>query len=110
MKAQMNFDEKIKEYYIDLNGEPYEGLVYLDPEFNPDGKELKLICAKVLINDKEILSNTTQEWQPSALQHAIYSQIGDEESIFSIEVIDVSNTKAAVMNELIGLLAIQQNI
>ena len=44
------------------------------------------------------------------MQYAIYSKIAIDEPITSIKVADVKDTKAAVINELIGLLVIQENI
>lgn len=64
----------------------YECLVYLAPDFNPDINEVRTVCASVTINDKEILNGTTQEWQPAAVQHAIYSKIDTDEPITSIKV------------------------
>ena len=44
------------------------------------------------------------------MQHAIYSEIGDDEEITSIKVTKARMIETAVLNELIGLLAIQRNI
>lgn len=43
VKALVDFDEEIHEFVLDINGEPFECHVYLDPSFNPDSKEVKSI-------------------------------------------------------------------
>lgn len=118
MKAFLDYSEEINEFVCDLDGDPYEGHPYLDPSHNPYIKEVKKITAYIAINDKEILGYSdrggtfagTQEWQPSDMQSAIYNIIRYNEPITSIKIKDVSDTKAAVMNELIGLIMIQDNI
>ena len=63
VKAEVGFDEEIGQYYLDLNGEPYESLVFLNQDYNPTGKEVKKFAAWVKINEKEILSEQTlHEW------------------------------------------------
>ena len=110
VKAVVDFDEETQEFLLDLNGECYEDLVYLDPSFTPEDKEVKLIKAEVRINGKQVLDGSAIEWLPHTMQFAIYSQIGEDEPIKSIEIKNVSVTTAAVMNELIGLLAMQRNL
>ena len=57
----MDFDEEIREYVLDLNGEPYEGLFYLANDFDPSDKKFKVIEVDVDINGKNVLSGF-QEW------------------------------------------------
>ena len=121
VKALVDYDEEIKQFVLDLNGEPFEGLIYLNPNFDPENKEVRTIQANLYINDKKIFGIDkdedagtqdagTQEWQVSAVQGAIYEQIAENERITSIRVEGVQNTTADVLNELIGLLAVQDNI
>ena len=67
VKALLDWDEEIKEYVLDLNGEPFENLVYLDPSHNPDDLETKTISAKITINEKLITDGGGIEWQPFTL-------------------------------------------
>ena len=94
---------------MDVDGEPFESLPYLAADFDPDRNEVKTLFAEIKINDKRVLSGT-MEWQPKAFAYRIYSQIADDEPIDSISVKNVKDTKAAILNELIGVLAIQENI
>ena len=86
VKAQVDYENEINEYVLDLNGEAYESLLYLSPTFNPFDIDVKTICATVTINDQVILDGTTQEWQPLAVEDAIYSQLSLNEYVTSIKV------------------------
>lgn len=61
VKALVDFDTDIKQYVLDLNGEPYEAHYFLDPSFNPESKEVKSLYAIVSMNDKDILGETYNE-------------------------------------------------
>ena len=54
IKATVDFDEEVKEFVFDINGEPFENHPFLDSSFCLDDKETKIICAKVSINEKVI--------------------------------------------------------
>ena len=61
VKGVVDFDEGIREFVLDLNGEPLETLVYLDPTYDPDNKEVKTVCAYAYINNITIFKGTL-EW------------------------------------------------
>ena len=50
------------------------------------------------------------EWQSYMTQHKIYYVIDQRIPITSIEIKEVKETESSVMNELLGLLSIQDNI
>lgn len=106
LKALVDWDEGILEYILDLNEEPFENLVYLEPSHNPDNNETMTISAKITINGKLITDGGGIEWQPYVLQHAIYSQVDDSEPITSIKIEDIKQTSTEVLNEMFALLAI----
>lgn len=110
IKATVDFDDEIGEFVFDIDGEPFENLVYLDPSFSLEDTEVKLFFAQIEINNKIITDGGGQEWAPHILQFAIYAQIGDDEAITSIKVTEVKDTSSAVINEILGLLAVQKNI
>ena len=66
VKALVGFNEEIKQFFADLDGKPYEGYLYLESDFNPYNKQVKVLTADVMINGK-VISEGTMEWQPSAL-------------------------------------------
>ena len=104
----MGHDEQTDKYFVIVDGVHQKDL------------DVKTITAFVSINGKIILGKTDlagnpdpspTEWWPSTVQRSLRWKIYDDnESITSIKVARVLKTKAFVMNELIGLLAIQQNI
>lgn len=75
----------------------------MDQNFNPDDKTVKIINAKVTINEK-VVQHGMSEWLPSDLTFEVYNQIDEQEAITSVKIEDVrKDTTAAVVNELIGL-------
>ena len=44
------------------------------------------------------------------MQHAIWDKIYENESITSVKIENVKETTTATMNELIGILVMQENI
>ena len=44
------------------------------------------------------------------MQHAIWDKIGEKEPITSVKIENVKETTNVVTNELVGLLALQENI
>lgn len=85
VKAIIDFDHQIDEYLVDINGEPYECLPYLDPSFSLEDTEIKTISGWIMVNDK-IVHEGGAEWQPYVLQHSIFAKIHDEEPINKIEI------------------------
>lgn len=61
------------------------------------------------MNDK-VISQGGKEWHHAAMQHAIFDKIEEEDKILSLKIEDIRETTAATMNELIGLVALQENI
>ena len=75
IKATVDFDEELGEsgeFTFDINGEPFENHLFLDSSFSLDDTKTKIINAKVSINEK-VISEGGKEWQPSSMQHAIWS-------------------------------------
>ena len=66
VKAIIDLDIAIDEYLVDINGEPYECLPYLDPSFNLEDTEIKTISGWIKINEKIVLEGGA-EWQPYVL-------------------------------------------
>ena len=50
------------------------------------------------------------EWKTHTLEHAIFSNIEDNEPITSIKVEDIMQTETSTLNEMFGFLSIQDNI
>ena len=109
IKATVDFDEEVGEFVFDINGEPFENLPFLDSSFSLDDKKTKVLCAKVSINEK-VISEGGKEWLPTSMLHAIWEKIKETEPITSVKVENIRDTTTATMNELIGLLVIQENI
>ena len=61
VKAFIDWDEEAEEFILDLNGEPFENLVFLDDSFSLEDTETKVLNATVTIND-EIISEAGCEW------------------------------------------------
>ena len=110
VKAIVDWNFDISEFMLDINGKPFESHFYMAPNFNPDDDiKLKKITANVTTNQQKIMEDDmTQEWQPFSVQNALDYVIGDE-PLAAIEVTSVKDTKADVLNELIGLFTIQSN-
>ena len=109
IKAKVDFDEDVGEFFLEINDEPFENFPFLDASFSLDDTQVKIISATVTINEK-VISEGGQEWQPGAMQHAIWDQIDEEEKIISLKIEKVQETTSATMNELIGIVAMQDNI
>ena len=84
-KAKVNFDADVGEFVLDINDEPIENYLWLDPSFSLDDTEVKILDATVTINNK-VISEGGKEWQPAAMQHAIWDQIHEEEKINSVKI------------------------
>ena len=65
IKVVVDYDPEIKEFVCDVDGKPFECLIYQDAG-HPDNKEVKTLTADILINGKNILKGT-MNWQPKAL-------------------------------------------
>ena len=74
-----------------------------------DDTKTKIINAKITLNEK-VISEGGKEWQPAFMEQAIWAKIGEKELITSVKIEDVKDTTAATINELIGLLVMQENI
>ena len=109
IKAKVEFNEEVGQFTFDINEEPFENFPFLDASFSLDDTEVKIVSATVLINDK-LISEGGKEWQPASMQHAIWDQIHEEEKITSVKIEKVRETTTATMNELIGIVAMQENI
>lgn len=108
-KTLVDWDDEVEQFLLDINGEPFENHPYLDPTFSLDDTQIKVLSAKILIN-KKLISEGSSEWQPAFLQHAIWHKIEENEPITSISIEDVGETESSTMNELLGLLFMQENI
>lgn len=63
VKAAVDWCYDKNEFMLDINGEPLENHMYLDPNFDPDDLQIKYITADVRINDLMIINHEmTQEW------------------------------------------------
>ena len=70
---------------MDINGEPFENHLFLDPTFSLEDTEVKIFSARVLLNEK-VISEGGKEWQPAKMQHAIWNEIDEQESITSVMI------------------------
>ena len=50
VKAVIDWSTDSQEFVLDINGEPFEGYVYIEPDFDPDSLKLKFITATATIN------------------------------------------------------------
>lgn len=64
VKALLDWDRDLSEFILDIDGEPFENFVYLDPSFSLEDTETKTIQAKISINDKIITDGSGIEWLP----------------------------------------------
>lgn len=102
-KATVDFDEEEVCFLLDIDGEPFESLVFLDSTFSLEDDKTKACDFKISLNDKAV-NDSGFEWQPHVLQHAIYAALDDDEPITSIKIENIKDTSAATMNEAISLL------
>ena len=109
VKAVVDWELELQEFILDLNGEPFENYMYLDSAFSLEASETKIMSAEIVINGKTV-SKGGCEWQPVLLQHKIWAVIEDHEPITSIKVIKLRETTTGTINEIISLLALQDNI
>ena len=66
IKAKVDFDEDVGEFFLEINDEPFENLSFLDASFSLDDTQVKILNATVTINEK-VISEGGQEWQPAAM-------------------------------------------
>lgn len=66
IKATVDFDTKLGEFTFDINSEPFENHLFLDPSFCKDDRKAKVINAKIYLN-KKIISEHGKEWLPASL-------------------------------------------
>ena len=97
------------EFVFDINGKPFENHPFLDSSFSLDDTKTKIINAKVSLNEK-VVSEHGKEWHASFMQHAIWANIDENETITSVKIEKIKATKTPTMNELISLLLQQENI
>ena len=109
IKATVDFDEEVGEFVFDINGEPWETHLFIDSSFDMDDMITKIINAQISINQK-VVSEHGKEWQLVYHQNEIWAKIGEREPITSIKVENVRETTTATLNEMIALLALQENI
>ena len=76
VKAFVDWCDEINEFVLDINGQPFESHVYIEPNYNPDDLKLKFITATVAVNQKKIIDDEmTQEWSANSMQNAFYDTI-----------------------------------
>lgn len=109
VKTFVDWEDEIGQFVLDINGEPYENYAFLDSTFNLDDTQIKTLSASISLN-KKVIFEGGGEWQPTSLQFAIWERIDESEPITSIEVYNVGETTTATMNEVLGLLFMQENI
>lgn len=52
MKAQVDFDDEADKFLLDLNGEAFESLTYLDPTYCADEAKAVSFGGKIWVNGK----------------------------------------------------------
>ena len=109
IKATVDFDQDQNKFVFDINGTPNENYPFLDSSFSLEDTEVKIIDAKISMNDT-VVSEGGKEWLDASLQQAIYTKIEEEEPIKSFKVEEVMQTSTPVLNEMLGCVAMQEDI
>ena len=109
IKATVDYDKEEGKFVFDINGQPSENYPFLDSSFSLEDTETKIINCKISMNDK-VVSEGGKEWLDASLQQAIYTKIEEEEPIKSFKVEEVMQTSTPVLNEMLGCVAMQEDI
>lgn len=110
VKAYVDFDKEVKEFVFDIDGEPFENLLFLDSSFCLEDSDAKTWSAKITMNE-DVIHDGAAEWNPYSLQHAIFDYL-DENNVLirAMKIEEITGTSSATLNQMLDLLCKQDKI
>ena len=99
VKAEIIWDDENEEFCLNVDGEEFEHLPFLDTTFALEDTRITSLNATVSLNQK-VVSEGGKEWQPVFFSKEIEQTIF-KDMISSLKVEHVKETSSATMNELL---------
>lgn len=103
MKAVVDFDDEADKFLLDLNGEAFESLTYLDPTYCADEAKAVSFGGKIWVNGK-LVTDQGFEWSPAVLHHILMQANPNEDPMTKLRIGQMQGT-TIVANEALALLS-----